>query len=81
VTIHPFPPPDDAPAVPAGRWLTVKQTIAKTGYSKDTIYRLIKRGEFVASGAYSLLRIAEASIDAYLLRNMRQPEGGDNATG
>jgi excisionase family DNA binding protein len=55
--------PDARPIV-----LSVSEVAAQLGVCRDTVYRLIQRGELPAARVGSLLRVRRPGLEAYLLR-------------
>jgi putative molybdopterin biosynthesis protein len=53
---------------PQCRFLSPRAVAAVLGVCRDTIYRLIARGDLAATRVGSLLRIAEPDLDTYLRR-------------
>jgi excisionase family DNA binding protein len=49
--------------------LSVGEVAAQLGVCRDTVYRLIQRGELPAGRVGSLLRVGRPGLEAYLLRH------------
>jgi excisionase family DNA binding protein len=49
--------------------LSVGEVAAQLGVCRDTVYRLIQRGELPAARVGSLLRVRRPGLEAYLVRH------------
>lgn len=57
-----------------GAYLTYAQAERYAGFSRNTLWRMLKRGDIRAVRAGAAVRIVRASLDEYLQANAWTPE-------